>query len=228
MISALLAPRSARCLSALALLGCAGSPPPDLESPAPSQAIRILAASRTPASARLTLALSEPAHVTVFSVVPGEAVGLLRPSGEGAKDIAPALGAGSHVLSLIPAGAGVAAPQASGAPNFQDPMTYESCISQVMAKTFNQNVPDRQAALDNPYYACADRPAPAAAAPARRPAYVLVVTTSGVPDAAALARELDGLDLSGSIGALGNRVGALVARSTGEASPTFTSATSRW
>lgn len=228
MISALLAPRSARFLSVLALAGCAASRPRGAESPAPNQAIRILAAARTPGSARVTIALAEPAHVTVFSVVPGEAVGLLRPSGEGAVEVAPALGAGSKALSLVAAGgAAITAPHPSGGTYLQDRTTYESCIAQVMAITFNQSVPDRQAALDNPYYRCPDRPAPAAA-PAPRPAYVLVVTTSGAPDAGRLMRDLGDLDLSGSIATLSERVGAIVARSAGEAGSAFASATSRW
>jgi len=227
MIPALLVPSSTRFLAVLALAGCAASRSPNLEGPAPDQAIQILAAARTPGSARVTIALAEPAHVTVFRVVPGEAVGLLRPSADAIVEIAPTLGAGRHALSLVPvAGAEVAAPRASGGTDLQDP-TYESCIGQVMARTANQSMQDRQAALDNPYYWCPDRPA-AAAAPAPLPAYVLVVTTSGAPDAAILLRELGDLDLSGPIAMLSERVGAIVARSAGAASPAFASATSRW
>ena len=228
MTAVSLVPRSTPFLAVLALAGCAASRSPDFAGPAPHQAIQILTATRSPGSARVTIALAEPAHVTVFRVVPGEAVGLLRAPGDSAMEIAPTLGAGSHELTLVPmAGGEVAAPQASGGPGFQDPTSYESCITQVMARTFNQSVPDRESALDNPYYRCPDRPEPAAA-PAPRPAYVLVVTTSGAPDTAGLLRELGDLDLSGSISTLSERVGALVARSAGEASPAFASATSRW
>jgi hypothetical protein len=228
MIPALLVPSSTRFLAVLALAGCAASRSPNLEGPAPDQAIQILAAARTPGSARVTIALAEPAHVTVFRVVPGEAVGLLRPSADTTVEIAPALDAGRHELRLAPVvGAEVAAPKAAGATYFQDATSYESCITQVMARTANQSMQDRQAALDNPYYWCPDRPA-AAAAPAPLPAYVLVVTTSGAPDAAILLRELGDLDLSGPIAMLSERVGAIVARSAGEASPAFASATSRW
>jgi len=227
MIPALLVPRATRFVTVLTLAGCAASRSPDLNGPAPDQAIQILAAARTPGSARVTIALAEPAHVTVFRVVPGEAVGLLRPSADTTVEIAPTLGAGRHALSLVPVvGAEVAAPRASGGTDFQDP-TYESCIAQVMARTANQSMQDRQAALDNPYYWCPDRPAPTAA-PAPLPAYVLVVTTSGAPDAAILLRELGDLDLSGPIAMLSERVGAIVARSAGAASPAFASATSRW
>ncbi len=118
------------------------------------------------------------------------------------------------------------APLASGGTDFQDP-TYESCIAQVMARTANQSMQDRQTALDNPYYSCPDRPAPTAA-PAPLPAYVLVVTSSSAPDAAILLRELADLDLSGPIAMLSERVGAMVARSAGAASPAFASAASRW
>jgi hypothetical protein len=227
MIPTPLVPRSTHFLAVLVLAGCAASRSPNLESPAPDQAIQILTAARTRGSARVAIALAEPAHVAVFRVVPGEAVGLLRASGDTAMEIAPTLGAGRHELSLVPAvGGEAAAPRASGGTDFQDP-TYESCIAQVMARTANQSMQDRQAALDNPYYWCPDRPAPTAA-PAPLPAYVLVVTTSGAPDAAILLRELGDLDLSGSIAMLSERVGAIVARSAGEASPTFASATSRW
>ena len=158
----------------------------------------------------------------------GEAVGLLRPSADTTVEIAPALDAGRHELRLAPVvGAEVAAPKAAGATYFQDATSYESCIAQVMARTANQSMQDRQAALDNPYYWCPDRPA-AAAAPAPLPAYVLVVTTSGAPDAAILLRELGDLDLSGPIAMLSERVGAIVVRSAGAASPAFASATSRW
>lgn len=227
MIPALLVPSSARLLAVLALAGCAASRSPNLEGPAPDQAIQILAAARTPAAARVTIGLAAPAHVTVFRVVPGEAVGLLRPSADTSVEIAPTLGAGRHELSLVPVvGGEVAAPRASGGTDFQDP-TYESCIAQVMARTANQSMQDRQAALDNPYYWCPNRPAPTAA-PAPLPAYVLVVTSSSAPDAAILLRELADLDLSGPIAMLSERVGAIVARSAGAASPAFASATSRW
>lgn len=227
MIPALLVPRATRFVTVLALAGCAASRSPNLNGPAPDQAIQILAAARTHGSARVTIGLAAPAHVTVFHVVPGEAVGLLRPSADTTVEIAPTLGAGRHELSLVPlVGGEVAAPRGSGATDFQDP-TYESCIAQVMARTANQSRQDQQAALDNPYYWCPDRPAPTAA-PARLPAYVLVVTTSGAPDAARLVRQLGDLDLSGSVSTLSERVGAIVARSAGEASPAFASATSRW
>ena len=228
MIPALLVPSSTRFFAVLALAGCAASRSPDFGGPAPDQAIQILAAARTPASARVTIALAKPAHVTVFRVVPGEAVALLRPTGDTTMEIAPTLGVGRHELSLVPvAGAEVAASQASGETYFQDATSYESCIAQVMARTANQSMQDRQAALDNPYYWCPDRPAPTAA-PARLPAYVLVVTTSGAPDAARLVRELGDLDLSGSVSTLSERVGAIVAGSAGEASSAVASATSRW
>jgi hypothetical protein len=141
VIPTLLVPRSTRFLAVLALAGCAASRSPNLESPAPDQAIQILTAARTRGSARVAIALAEPAHVTLFRVVPGEAVGLLRASGDTAMEIAPTLGAGRHELSLVPLG---------------------------------------------------------------------------------------DLDLSGSIAMLSERVGAIVARSAGEASPAFASATSRW
>ncbi|HYL30487.1 MAG TPA: hypothetical protein VEU27_11250 [Gemmatimonadales bacterium] len=228
MLPALLVLRATRLLSVLALAGCAASRSPNLNGPAPDQAIQILAAARTRGSARVTIALAAPAHVTVFRVVPGEAIGLLRAPGDTAPEIASALDAGRHELSLAPvAGAEVAAPKAAGATYFQDATSYESCVAQVMATTANQSMQDRQAALDNPYYWCPDRPAPTAA-PTPLPAYVLVVTTSGAPDAAILLRELGDLDLSGPIGILTERVGAIVARSAGAASPAFASATSRW
>ena len=228
MTAVSLVPRSTPFLAVLALAGCAASRSPDLAGPAPHQAIRILSAARSPGSARVTIALAEPAHVTVFRVVPGEAVGLLRAPGDSAMEITPTLGAGRHELSLVRvAGAEVSAPRASGGTSFQDPTSYESCIAQVMARTFNQSVPDRESALDNPYYRCPDGPAPAAA-PAPLPAYVLVVMTSGAPDAARLVRELGDLDLSGSISTLSERVGAIVAQSAREASRAFASAASQW
>ncbi len=227
MIPALLVPRATRFVTVLTLAGCAASRSPNLNGPAPDQAIQILSAARTHGSARVTIGLAEPAHVTVFGVVPGEAVGLLRPSADAIVEIAPTLGAGRHELSLVPVvGGEVAAPRASGGTDFQD-ATYGSCIGQVMARTVNQSVPDQETALDNPYYWCPDRPAPTAA-PAPLPAYVLVVTTSGAPDAAILLRELGDLDLSGPIAMLSERVGAIVARSAGAASSAFASATSRW
>lgn len=81
MIPALLVPRATRFVAVLALAGCAASRSPNLNGPAPDQAIEILAAARTHGSARVTIGLAAPAHVTVFRVVPGEAVGLLRPLG---------------------------------------------------------------------------------------------------------------------------------------------------
>jgi len=221
-----LVPRATRFVAVLALAGCAASRSPNLNGPAPDQAIQILGAARTHGSARVTIGLAAPAPVTAFRVVPGEAVGLLRPSADTTVEIAPTLDAGRHELSLVPVvGGEVAAPRASGATDFQDP-AYESCIAQVIATTANQSMQDRQVALDNPYYWCPDRPAPTAA-PAPLPAYVLVVTTSGAPDAAILLRELGDLDLSGPTGMLSERVGPIVARSAGAESPAFASATSR-
>jgi hypothetical protein len=223
-----LVPRATRFVAVLVLAGCAASRSPDLETPAPDQSIQILAASRSPNFARVRIALAEPAHVTMFSVVPGDFVRLLRAPGDSAMEIAPTLGAGRHELTLVAVeGAEAAAPALGGGAFFEDPTSYESCIAQVMARTANQSLPDRAAALDNPYYWCPDRPAPTAVT-SPLPAYVLVVTTSGAPDAASLVRDLGDLDLSGSIATLSERVGAIVARSAGEPSPAFASASSRW
>ena len=98
-----------------------------------------------------------------------------------------------------------------------DVLSYDSCLERVMGTTFDQNAPQRAAALDDPYQWCPQRPpeptGPPKSAPAR---YVVVVATARAPEPGALRAQLAELNLRQPVDALARELGPRVAASSGE------------
>jgi hypothetical protein len=205
----------------------------NLHGPAPAPAAEILNAARQP-DGRGTLALSlrAPAWVTVVEVVPSYSARLLLSGSDSTGSAPEQLGAGRHQLQLRPALDGLVSVTEPSGPSViaqgRDVLSYDSCLERVMGTTFDQNAPQRAAALDDPYQWCPQRPpeptAPPKSAPAR---YVVVVATARAPEPGALRAQLAELNLRQPVDALARELGPRVAASSGEGQETGWSGVSR-